>query len=83
MKLYQAPRFSYLKIIDNDIIVAPMSCPLNYDIIYFDNIDGMFSVCKDIEGNIIKLAAWTKVKVTDKKKFEAQLINKNETFLKR
>jgi hypothetical protein len=28
-----------------------------------DHIDGMYSFCKDDEGNVIHLAAWTEVEV--------------------
>ena len=81
MKLYEAPLQSYLKIIDNDIIIAPMSYPLNYNIIYFENINGMFSLCKDINNNYIRLAAWTKVKKSNKKEFENQKTTNNLNYL--
>ncbi len=29
--------------------------------IFFDHIDGMYSFCKDMAGNVIHLQAWTKV----------------------
>lgn len=31
----------------------------------FDHIDGMYSFCKDRDGNIIHPAAWTEVEVID------------------
>lgn len=77
MKLYEAPLQSYLKIIDDDIITAPVSYPVNNNsIVYFEFPDGIFSLCKDINGNNIHLAAWTKVKKSNKKEFENQLNNK-------
>lgn len=30
-------------------------------VIYFDHIDGMYSYCKDMLGNIIHLTAWMEV----------------------
>lgn len=30
-------------------------------VIYFDHIDGMYSYCKDMLGNIIHLVAWMEV----------------------
>ena len=31
------------------------------DVLFFDHLDGMYSYCKDIAGNIIHLAAWAEV----------------------
>ena len=32
---------------------------------FFDHIDGMYSYCKDKDGNIVHYAAWTPVKPID------------------
>ena len=34
---------------------------LDTDVFFFDHIDGMYSYCKDMAGNVIHLAAWTQV----------------------
>jgi len=31
------------------------------DVFLFDHIDGMYSYCKDMAGNVVHFAAWTKV----------------------
>lgn len=31
------------------------------EVIYFDHIDGMYSYCKDMLGNVIHLTAWMQV----------------------
>ena len=33
---------------------------------YFHKVDGMYSFCKDVEGNIAHIPAWTLVEVLDK-----------------
>ena len=33
--------------------------------IYLDHIDGMYSYCKDEQGNVIHLAAWTEVEIDE------------------
>jgi len=51
MKLYTVPNHSYVR-------------PLGTNNIFkFFHIDGMYSYCKDIEGNIVHLKAWTEVEV--------------------
>ena len=31
------------------------------DVLFFDHLDGMYSYCKDMMGNIIHLVAWAEV----------------------
>jgi len=56
MKLYECPRHSYIKI--------------DYDstgtIYFFENLDGMYSFCRDQYGNIVYLAAYINIIVVDK-----------------
>ena len=56
MKLYECPRHSYIKI--------------DYDstgtIYFFENLDGMYSFCRDQYGNIVYLAAYINIVVVDK-----------------
>lgn len=39
---------SYIKIEDGEVL-------------FFDHLDGMYSCCLDLAGNVIHLAAWTEV----------------------
>jgi hypothetical protein len=49
MKLYEVPRKTYI-IFEGEVI-------------YFDHIDGAYSYCKDLKGNIIHLSASTEVSI--------------------
>lgn len=47
MKLYNVPRETYVKLLE-EAIVPPGSPIINKgDIIFFDHIDGMYSLCLD------------------------------------
>lgn len=54
MKLYNVPNHSYVRPLGTEHVVK------------FHHIDGMYSYCKDMEGNIVHLKAWTDVEVVDK-----------------
>jgi hypothetical protein len=51
MKLYEVPKNTYIKIVGID------------EYYYFDHVDGMYSYCTDIDGNIIHLSASTEVTI--------------------
>jgi len=50
MKLYDVPPNSTIRIDEHWILE-------------FHHIDGMYSYCKDKDGNVVHLAAWTEVEV--------------------
>lgn len=52
LKLFDLRRNTYIRVQGN-----------GDEILKFCHLDGMYSVCKDAEGNIIHLAAWTDVDV--------------------
>ena len=54
MKLYEVPRKSWVILEETG------------EQYFFDHIDGMYSFCKDMSGNVVHLAAWTEVRVLDK-----------------
>jgi hypothetical protein len=56
LKLYEVPRHSRVRVIGKD--GKPSE-----DIINFDYVDGMYSLCFDPTGHPIHLAAWTEVEV--------------------
>lgn len=35
------------------------------DTVFFDHIDGMYSLCKDMQGKTVHLAAWSEVEIDD------------------
>mgnify|MGYP000346615090 CR=1 FL=1 len=53
MKLFEAPRNTRLWV------------PVLERIIFFHHIDGMYSYCTDEQGNVIHLAAYIEVEVTN------------------
>ncbi len=67
MKLYDVKPHSKIRIIDEDVKNPPASLKQNTgDILDFHRVDGMYSHCKDKEGNVVHIAAWTEVEVVDK-----------------
>lgn len=63
MKLYDVPIYSKIRVI-GDIQTPPGAKEIKEsDVLFFDHIDGMYSYCKDSEGNIVHLVAWAEVEV--------------------
>ena len=62
MKLYDVPEGSKIRVLTTG---APPFAPeiAKDDILYFDHIDGMYSYCKDSEGNVVHLVAWAEVEI--------------------
>ena len=61
-------------LVDKDKVVALHEVPNNTWVqpqisgcgpIKFHHIDGMYSYCKDADGNVVHLKAWTPVKILD------------------
>ena len=64
MKLYDVPRETYVKVLE-DVHVPPGSPEIKKgSVIFFDHIDGMYSLCFDEKKeNIIHVAAFTEVEI--------------------
>jgi hypothetical protein len=63
MKLYDVPRGSKIRVLANTK-TAPFSKKVKVDdILTLEKLDGMYSICKDTEGNIIYLGATTQVEI--------------------
>jgi hypothetical protein len=54
MKLFEVPRYSRVKVIDDG---------KEYN---FKSIDGMYSYCTDDKGSVVHLQAWTEVEIVEK-----------------
>ena len=68
MQLHEVPNKTYVKIINEneDISCPPDSREIQSgDIIFFDHIDGMYSFCKNSNGDLVHLAAWTEVEIVE------------------
>jgi hypothetical protein len=60
-KLYELPRNTYFRLVgDTAIPPGAPECPLG-DVYLLKHIDGMYSYCKDSEGNVVHIAAWSEV----------------------
>ena len=61
--LYELQKGDKFKIVDDEIKIPPIHDALDLATEYwFGHIDGMYSYCKDSNGNPVHLAAWTKVR---------------------
>lgn len=61
--LYDLHKGDHFTIVDEDLKVPPAHDAVDLTAKYwFGHIDGMYSYCKDMEGNVVHFAAWTKVK---------------------
>ncbi len=69
MKLYDVPEHSKIKIIDEKINNPPASLmQKSGDLLDFQHIDGMYSLCYDKEQNPVHIAAWTEVEIVNQNK---------------
>lgn len=63
MKLYEAPRYSFVRVIDPEGVPPGAPKILQGQIVKFIDIDGMYSYCKDECGNTVHLKAWQEVDI--------------------
>lgn len=62
MKLYECPRNSMVRLLE-DAKVPPGAPPIHKgDVIAFSHIDGMYSYCR-FKDAIVHIAAWTEVEL--------------------
>lgn len=67
MKLYNVPRNSKIKIV-SDASHPPAHRDFNDDeVLLFKHIDGMYSLCYDLENNPVHLAGYTEVEIVEDK----------------
>ena len=63
MKLYNVPNNTQIRLIE-DIKVPPGAMALRKgDVIHFIKLDGMYSYCKDSEGNTVHLICGAEVEM--------------------
>jgi hypothetical protein len=66
MKLFDVPRETYVKVLEDVHVPVGMAPIKKGEIIFFDHIDGMYSFCMDEhKKNILHLAAFTEVEIVD------------------
>jgi len=62
MKLYELRKGDWFKITDEELKVPVAHDDVDLDEKYwFGHIDGMYSYCKDKDGQLCHFAAWTEV----------------------
>lgn len=67
MKLYEVPRNTYIRLIDN-VCIPPEHRKIEInEVLKFHHIDGIYSYCTDKDGNKVHPAAWTEVEVVNDK----------------
>lgn len=65
MKLYDVPRNSKIVVMGN-IKTPPASIPIQKgDVLQFHHIDGMYSYCKNENGDVVHLLASAEVEIID------------------
>ena len=63
MKLHDVPNGSKIRVIGG-IHTPPASLNINSeDILYFGHLDGMYSYCEDMDGNVVHLVAGAEVEI--------------------
>lgn len=66
MKLYELKRGTHFIVVDKETKVPPAAPIVTQgDVLRLNNIDGMYSHCQDMNGNVYHLAAWTEVEEVD------------------
>jgi hypothetical protein len=63
MKLYEVPRGTKVRVIEAErppLGGLPVS---DNEVVEFFKIDGMYSFCRNVKGDIVHLPAWTEVEI--------------------
>ena len=64
MKLYNVPRNSRVRVMDEDSKVPPGAPELPKGMeVNFHHVHGLYSYCTTDDGDVVHLAAWEEVKV--------------------
>ena len=63
MKLYDVPRNTRVRVLEDARTPPDSLNVLTDNEVMFNHIDGMYSYCKDKDGNVVHLAAWTEVEI--------------------
>lgn len=76
MKLYEVSNQTWVSVRDDNPTVPPAAKELKYgSCMFFDHIDGMYSYCKDVDGDLVHLSASAEVEIITKHKHLRQLIS--------
>lgn len=67
MKLYAAPRRSWIRVLPMEGTRVPPAASkiLDGEVIFFDHLDGMYSFCRKPSGEVCHLVAWQEVEAAE------------------
>lgn len=64
-KLHEVPRGTKIRV-RGDVKIPPAAPPIEVgEILHFNHIDGMYSHCRDMAGNVVHLVAWADVDIVN------------------
>ena len=62
--LYKMPRGVWIELLGEEVTTPPAS-PDSGKVVYFEHVDGMYSLCRTPDGAVVHPAAWTKARIVD------------------
>lgn len=65
MKLFDVPRYSYIRVLGEILTPVEGKETSAGNILKFLSLDGMYSRCRDEDGEIVHLVAWADVELVD------------------
>lgn len=65
MKLYNVPNNTTVRLKSTESGPPASIDPQVGKVYLFDHLDGMYSYCKDSDGNVVHLPAWSEVEVIE------------------
>lgn len=63
MKLYETPRNSIVRLLEAPKLATNGDVAYAGEVLRFHHVDGMYSYCEDLDGNVLHPAAWTEVEL--------------------
>ena len=65
MELHKVPNGTWIRVVNPDKVPPDAPVPNAGERIFFDHIDGMYSLCFREDGTIIHLVAWQDVEIDE------------------
>ena len=65
MKLYDVPRMTKIRVVGESTAPPAAREAIPDEVLMFHHVDGMYSYCKDLMGNIVHLPAWQEVEIVN------------------
>ena len=65
LKLYEVPARTWVMLVEDGHVPPSHRSMSAGEAVFFDHLDGMYSYCKDINGNVVHLNATQKVIITE------------------